>query len=80
MQWDFGSAAITVTFDSVANSYRRSPGRPRLPVLGLGDLLPEAGSTGGRPKKSHISASISPTDFYNQSICSGIGRISTFKP
>ncbi len=27
-----------------------SPGRPRLPGLGLGYLLPEAGSPGGRPK------------------------------
>ncbi len=27
-----------------------SPGHPRLPVLGLGYLLPEAGSPGGRPE------------------------------
>ncbi len=31
------------------------PGRPRLPVLGLGDLLPEAGSPGGQPKNPYLS-------------------------
>ena len=34
-------------FCSVENSYR-----PRLPVLGLGYLLHEPGSPGGRPQKS----------------------------
>ncbi len=34
-----------------------SPGRPRLPVLGLGDLLPEAGSPGGRTASGSRSPS-----------------------
>ncbi len=29
-----------------------SPGHPRLPVLGQGDLLQETGSPGGRPPNS----------------------------
>ncbi len=39
----------------IGNLYRQcwkflSPSRPRLPVLGLGYLLPEAGSPGWRPE------------------------------
>ncbi len=44
-------------YSSVENSYCRS----RVPVLGLGDLLPEAGSPGGRPNNP-ISQLLQPLD------------------
>ncbi len=45
--WCTNASEEVHTHTSVENSYR-----PRLPVLGLGDLLPEAGSHGGRAQKS----------------------------